>query len=504
MKFRNRLIVVALLISIIFGVLYIGNRHNELSEESETGHDNVETVTLWYSDDSFTDFFINAAVAFHEKYTGIRVIPVLVDSSEYLEVINRASVKGDNFPDLFILSNDSLEKAYLAGLASEVTDPGNALSDGYFPKASLDAVTYHNRYVGYPLSFETSVLLYNKTYLENWAAKINAGGSASEGEGVSAEDMDFEGEDMEVITPEVKEDEEEIKNVTYEDYIPATVDDLLAFADAYEPEPNVASVIKWDVSDVFYNYYFVGNYMIVGGDAGDDAKNINIRNNSTIECMHVYQDLSQFFSIDAEDSDAEDVLKDFIDGKMVYTIATSNAIAEINNANKKAKEEYNEQVREAKIHNKEIAENPDAGEAELIDIDSIAKPMEYGYALIPELSSTLRSRSLSVTEAVVVNGYSERKASANKVAAFLANSYSDQLYQRTGKLAASLNANYTDEGPVTFQKEYARSIPLPKIVETSNLWVQLEITFTKIWQGEDADAYLKALDDQMRSQISER
>ncbi|MBP5153204.1 MAG: extracellular solute-binding protein [Lachnospiraceae bacterium] len=503
MRFRNRLIVVALLISIIFGVLYIGNRHDKQSETSDTGYDSVETVILWYSDDSFTDFFINAAVAFHEKYSGIRVIPVLVDSSEYLEVINRASVKGDNFPDLFILSNDSLEKAYLAGLASEVTDPGNALSDGYFPKASLDAVTYHNRYVGYPLSFETSVLLYNKTYLENWAAKINAGGSASAGEGLSAEDMDFEGEDVELITPEVSE-EKETETVTYEDYIPATVDDLLSFADAYEPEPNVASVIKWDVSDVFYNYYFVGNYMIVGGDAGDDAKNINIRNGNTIQCMHIYQNLNQFFSIDAEDSDAKDVLKDFIDGKMVYTIATSNAIAEINAASRKANEEYNEQVREAKAHNKEIAENPDAGDQELIDIDSIEKPMEYGYAVIPELSKELHSRSLSVTESVVVNGYSERKAAANKFAAFVASTYADQIYPRTGKLAASLNANYTDEAFVTFQKEYARSIPLPKIVETSNLWVQLEITFTKIWQGEDADEYLHLLETQMKSQLGER
>ena len=502
MRFRNRLIVVALLASLLLGVLYIGNKHNQKSEESDSEYDSVETVTLWYSDDSFTDFFINAAVAFHEKYSGIRVIPTLVDSSEYLEVINRASVKGENFPDLFILSNDSLEKAYLAGLASEVTDPGSALSDGHFPKASLDAVTYHNKYVGYPLSFETSVLLYNKTYLENWAAKINAGGKASEGEGVSAEDMEMDGETLETYADDTTQ-EEETGVVTYEDYIPGTLDDLLAFADAYEPEAAVSSIIKWDVSDVFYNYYFVGNYMIVGGDAGDDAGNINIRNASTIQCMQIYQNLNQFFSIDANESNAEDMLKDFIDGKMVYTIATSNAIAEIKKASDKANLDYNNAVREAKAHNKEVAENPDSGE-ELIDINTIEKPLEYGFAVIPELSSELRSRSLSVTEAVVVNGYSEQKASANKFAAFLSGAYSSNLYQRTGKLAASLDANYTDDAFVTFQKEYARSIPLPKIVETSNLWVQLEITFTKIWQGEDADTFLLALENQMKSQLGER
>ncbi|MCR5277960.1 MAG: extracellular solute-binding protein [Lachnospiraceae bacterium] len=508
MGFKRKLISVLALIAIVAGSVYIGNQHNRRLEEMRNNpYDATETVYFWYSDAGLTDFFVNAAVAFHEKYAGIRVVPVLVDSKDYLENINEASIKGEKFPDIYLLSNESLEKAYLAGLASEVTDPGSAMADGRFSKGALDAVTYKDKYVGYPLAFETSVLLYNKTLLQNWADRINAGEKASAGEGLSASEMeDFEEEEGDLpaeTTEEAPETEEEVKEVSYLDYVPQTVQDILDFADAYEPEEGVENVFKWDVSDIFYNYFFVGNYMIVGGDSGDDQGNINIYNSDALKCMQVYQGLNQFFSIDAADSSAEKVLNDFIAGKTVYTIATSNAIAKIDAALAEANEEYKNKIKEAKAHNLEILDEKtgEESEDELIDLDSIEKPMEIGYELVPDVSKDYKSRSMSVTEAVIVNGYSENKTAANRFAAFVTSSYSKNLYSKSGKLAACMDAGYTEDSCITFQKEYARSIPLPKIVESSNFWVQLEITFQEVWEGEEADVLLSNLESQIKTQL---
>ena len=42
---------------------------------------------------------------------------------------------------------------------------------------------------------------------------------------------------------------------------------------------------------------------------------------------------------------------------------------------------------------------------------------------------------------------------------------------------------------------------MPKMIETSNFWVELEIAFAKIWDGDDANADLKALSEKIMSQV---
>ena len=53
--------------------------------------------------------------------------------------------------------------------------------------------------------------------------------------------------------------------------IPKTIDDIRNFADEYNAPETVESVFRWDVSDFFYNYFFAGNYITVGGSCGDDC-----------------------------------------------------------------------------------------------------------------------------------------------------------------------------------------------------------------------------------------
>ena len=130
-----------------------------------------------------------------------------------------------------------------------------------------------------------------------------------------------------------------------------------------------------------------------------------------------------------------------------------------------------------------------------------AKVFEFGYACMPNITANLESGSLSVTDTIVVNGYSPNKAAANSFASFISTDYSENLYERTGKVAAARDAAYKNELS-TFVREYNRSIPLCKIVKASNLWVQMEITFTKIWNGGDVESLIKSLADQLNTQIS--
>lgn len=515
MSFKARLLAVLVIAALVVGSYNLGHQNNVNVQEQELqSYYQTENVYLWYSDELYTDFFTSAAVAFNEKNPDVRVIPQLVGGEEYLEQINEASINGEGFPDVYVASNDALEKASLAGLASKIVDEGGVLNAEHFPKAALDAVTYKDEYVGYPFFFETSILIYNKTYLNDWLIKVKEEGRKEEeqltkeeieAEGGVVEEGDGSGENVESYGPSY-----DYATVTLEDLIPKTIDGIKIFADDYDAPDGVEGVFKWDVSDVFYNYFFAGNYMIVGGETGDDENNIDIYNENTIKCMNIYQNLNQFFSIDADSSSYDSMIENFIDGKFVFTIATSDVIEKLDNALKESTKKNAEDLSVFEQKEGDLKTSFERGELKEDEYNSklealraeITPVYSFGYARIPDLTDELESRSLSVTDALVINGYSEHKSAAERFAAFVTTEYADHLYTKTGKLSASYDANYEDERLILFQEEYAESIPLPKLVEESNFWVQLEITFTKIWIGEDTDALLRKLSEQITTQVS--
>lgn len=415
-------------------------------EETVNLVEEKDTIYFWFADETMSDYISSAAVVFGEKY-GVRVIPQLVSGSEYLEAINHASVHEGPVPDAYLLTNDSLEKAYLAGLATEINDVNGIMTEENFSQAARDAVTYKGKMIAYPVSYETTVLLYNETFLQEWA--LQQVKAKAEEDGVNYDEATYL----------QKRDEMMLSAV------PKTIPHLLTVSDTFDAPETVEAIFRWDVSDILYNYHFVGNYMIVGGDCGDDKNNIVINNEQVIECLKIYKALNQFFYIESDLVSYESVIRDFLDGKLVFTIATTDVVKVLEQATADGSFAY-----------------------------------KYGVAVMPEPSADLKGRSLSVTSVVAVNGYSEQQELANRFATFLATEYAGELYERAGKAAANKNVIPNDMMYV-FQQEYAGSIPLNKMIDTSNFWLQLEILFSKVWNGEDEQTLLEALEQQIESQI---
>ncbi|MBQ8232091.1 MAG: extracellular solute-binding protein [Lachnospiraceae bacterium] len=497
MHLKRRIIAVLALICMV-GACVAGSRVDMTGAEERLAGLSVfnrkETLYFWYADDTMTDFFNSAAVSFGEG-RDVRVIPVLVEDSEFLEAVNQSSLHSSRVPDLYLLSHESLEKAYLAGLASPVHDEAGVCTTEYFPQTALSAVTYHDKIVGYPLSFETSALVYNETYLQEWAAQqagkdLESTGEETAPEGAeedtwedtgaaggtnAGENGSPEGEITEgglTISDELPLEErqamssDELTAYYMERAIPSTVDDILYIGDSFDVPEGVEGIMKWDVSDIFYNYWIVGKYMIVGGDPGDDESNININNEEAVQCLEVYKALNQFFFIESDTVTFDSVVEDFINGKIVFTIATTDVIEKLEQA--KAEGTFG---------------------------------FDYGIATMPAVSSTLESRSLSVTSAIVVNGYSKQKELANEFAAYLVTECSKDFYERTGRLSANLTTE-PDNGPVqTFMAEYTDSVSLPKMMSTSNFWIQLEVLFSKVWNGSDVAELVQDLSDQIQVQV---
>lgn len=501
MIIKRRFLAVLLIVCVVGGLYAISSRGLTVEPKEETeeieeplfGH--RETLYLWYTDEALTDYLNSVAVAYNDFQNEARVIPVHTSGAEYLETINQASLHSEEVPDLYIVGNDSLEKAYLAGLASEIRIPEGVLPmSDFFTDTAIHAATYRDKQIGYPFYFETSSFLYNKTYLEEWArvqieaeldvaaaeaaeAELAQNGPVEEAEGEAGagglEGTENAGAETTAETPGTDAAEEMPDGIDenavaerVEEALPKTIDDILAFADVYDAPEQVEAIFKWDVSDIFYNYFFVGNYIDVGGAAGDRDDSINIYNEDAIRCMRVYQNLNQFFSIDTEEISYADILQDFIDGKIVYTVVTTDALAKIEEAKENGEFQY-----------------------------------EYGTSLIPDVNEELVSRSLSVTQCIVVNGYSVHKDMANDFAVYLSCYNADNLYDRTGKMPARTGVIFENENAQAFIAEYEKSAPNPKMIGTSNYWVEMEIAFARIWAGNDANAELKSLSEKIMTQV---
>ena len=49
--------------------------------------------------------------------------------------------------------------------------------------------------------------------------------------------------------------------------------------------------------------------------------------------------------------------------------------------------------------------------------------------------------------------------------------------------------------------EYADCVSLPKMLETGNFWMQLEVLFSKVWNGDDVTTLVQQLDETIAGQV---
>lgn len=456
-----------------------------------------ETLHLWYTDDKLTDYLNYVAVYYNSEREDVRVVPVLVPGQEYLESISDASMTDEELPDLYITTNDTLEKAHLSGLAEPVVCPDHTDMRSVFMQTAINAVSYHSEYIAYPLFMECSALCCNDTYIMDWArtsleGEIRANLTDEQKATIASDVYDPESDEEawskmsadDKKAAREKSDEEKAKvvneyvvaQVTDEDVdayatkaMPLTYDKLLEFADNFDAPEGVETIFKWAVNDIFYNYFFIGDAISIGGQYGDDIYEIDIYNENAIKGLMAYQDLNRFFSINTNDVSYEGVINEFKDKKTVITITTTDAVSFLKEAKKNGE----------------------------IDFD-------YMFLPLPDMREGVQARSMSVTDVVAVNGYSPNKEFANDFALYLCTRDAKELYERTGKVSVLKEADFgEDDADISvFRDEYLNSVPLPKMIETSNYWVKLEMLFASVWDGADANKGLKELSEQMMLQIT--
>ena len=439
-RIKKRISMLAVILLLAFMLWYA--MEDSMKNEGVTSRTSDEAVELnvWYADEEMQDYVEDAAKSFEEK-ENIKVNVKLISEIDYIEMINDNSV-GEEFqgPDVYLVTNDQLEKVELAGLTKKIEKNKNHYSDENYCGTALHAVRYNGTQIAYPISFETSFLLYNQDYIQV--------------------EKTIEAEDSGEEIPE----QAETQRVSI---IPKTIEELKEFSDIFEGAEGVENIFRFDVSDIFYTYFFVGDYLNLGGIDGDNAGIVDIDNESVKEGLTIFQELAQFFAIDVKTINYETVLTEFAQGKTVYAIGKTDAVKRINDI---------------------AAEN--------------GKEINYGVAVLPNVSDTLTSKALSVTTVAVVNGYTRHEQEAHEFGDYLSYGYADKLYEMTGKYAAKRDVvtadnSYRDE----IYTQYENSVSLPKLLNASNFWVDLEIAFFNIWTGEEVETQIQTVSERVKEQL---
>ena len=247
----------------------------EDTTEAET-QDSILRVR--YSDDVYSEYLEYCKEEYERTHQGVEVLLELVPSSDYIKNIQDDSVSGENVPDVYMAGNGDLSVLYLAGLAMK--NSSDEFTEQNYCGAALDACSCKDSLVAYPLSFRTSVLIYNSDYLSENDVKT------------------FEGIRTYSSNAEFNSGE----------------------------SGAVEKIFGCDLNKIFGNYGFIGSGIDLGGRNGDDKNLLSICNDRTLQAAQEYLSLVDYFHLNM-DTSYDDCLQKFSTGAMLATIIYTDDIA---------------------------------------------------------------------------------------------------------------------------------------------------------------------------------
>lgn len=230
-------------------------------------------LTFWYEDASYTEFFETAAERYYEK-TGIKVAVQRQDTIDYMGDIYDRTMQDEAFPDVYLISGDNLEEAYLYGLVS-VNEKG--LADVNAAENAVKASTYQEKLLGYPLSYNTCVFIFQGDYFGN---------------------------------------------------APESLQSIIDYSDENEPPENVEYLLEWDVKDAFYDFPFISNSVTF---EKNEAETMNVVYDEELyqQDLEYFEGILASFSVDAQKVSEERIVENFLAGRTLSAIIDTDSLYQL-------------------------------------------------------------------------------------------------------------------------------------------------------------------------------
>ncbi len=256
-------------------LLHTGEQEETAEQESyEEAVSKEADLIFWYDEKSYEAFFLSAAKSYYEK-SGTAVAVRYRDSLDYLGDIYQGTIQEEECPDLYLLSGEQLEEAYLLGLAKE-----NKEADYYrsvLTQNAVSASSFRDKMIGYPLSYNVCLFAYHNVYFES---------------------------------------------------VPASIQDVIDFSNENEPPENVKYLLEWDVNDPFYDFPFVSEGVSFSEKTGEGFQ---VQYNEALytEELAFLETSLESFSIDMETISEESVRNDLLEGATLCAIIDSDSLGSL-------------------------------------------------------------------------------------------------------------------------------------------------------------------------------
>lgn len=231
-------------------------------------------LIFWYEDETYAPFLEKAVASYFEE-TGVYVQLVYKEELDYTGEIYNETMEEGAFPDAYLLSGEQLEEVYLYGVAAQ-NDSAEAYQDAVAANA-VTASSYNDKMIGYPLSYNVCLFVYQNGYFETTPESIQA---------------------------------------------------IIDYSDENEPAENVKYLLEWDVNDAFYDFPFISNSVSFVKEEAE-VMEVQFDENLYNEDLTFFQEILESFSIDTDTVSEEGVIADFIMGSTVCAIVDSDSMYQL-------------------------------------------------------------------------------------------------------------------------------------------------------------------------------
>lgn len=285
MKLIKKLMPVILVCIMVVSVIACGgiDKDDKDKEIEKLDIETPVTINVWYDNKDYERYLNTISESVKSANKLVTVNPVYIDTQDMIDTIYTETVRNDNGPDVYLMSSEVCDKAYLLGLMLENDSYGDIYNEQVYGNAAIKACSYKGRLYGYPVSFEMPVMVYNKQY---------------------AKPID-----------------------SYEK--------LKQLSDSHtvtESNQNISRVFDFDASDMLLNYPYIGRYMDIGGDEAEDAAVFRINEQYFKQAVKEYSVLKTAFGIDRSESTKDVCIDEFTQNKLMYTIVNTEDLKKIDDS----------------------------------------------------------------------------------------------------------------------------------------------------------------------------
>ncbi len=412
---RNYFIRIVVILAFTAAIIFCAMLIRPTSTEKIDSEDDIaesHDLILWYYDPVFENYTQELKEDYF-RTTGLKIECKLVSAVEFFENINKLNVeKDENAPDLYIVESTKLEQAYLGSVAKENTDT-STYNLAHFAKTSLNASTCNEKLVAYPFAFDVGLLVYN---------------------------TDFQ------IDP------------------PNSFDEILTSSASFikDDRSSIDMVALFDPNSLISNFEFIGAYLNIGGEYGDNSKEINTNSEELQQALSYYKQFASKVKIDKDTVTYDLVENSFVFSRCTTAIINCSTLAALNR-----------------------------------------QKTNYKIAQMPPLNDTLESKALSTTWCVCVNPISKNTQTAESLAKYMTYENINYIYDLTGLI--SCKRVYQEEnGFQDAYTQYENSYSLPKMIETQEIWKDLKLMLNSVWGDTSSESALEKFNDSLNKALSTR